>query len=328
MKKKLILLVILCLVSVFCKSQDIHFSQMHTAPLYLNPANTGFFQGDYRMTAIYRNQWATVTIPYSTISSSIDFNFVSDDNLVGLGFVAFSDRAGDSKFTTNMFSVSLSYDKVLNRTRSAYLNAGMQLGYTNSYLDYTDLHFNENYLGAPLTETFVTNSYGYFDINWGATFYYIPDRYNSFEIGAAGFHLNRPVQTFMGDYLATIPIKYIVHAGASFPTGYPYVIYPKISYSLQYPHQELVYGATCRLRTEKSGDVTKSFYLGIMNRWNDAFILISRMDINKFTINLVYDINYSSLSKASFYQGGPEIAIQYIGDIAHKPHHKIFCPEF
>ena len=300
--KRLIILFISILIILFCVSvvnvfgQDIHFSQMHTAPLYMNPANTGFFQGDYRITAIYRNQWATVTVPYSTFSSSIDFNFVSDENLVGLGFVAFSDRAGDSKFTTNMFSVSLSYDKALDMRRTLYLNGGMQIGYTNSYLDYTNLKFDENYLGAPLTETFVTNSYGYFDINWGGTFYYIPDRYNSFDIGVAGFHLNKPVQTFLGDPMAVIPAKYIIHAGGSFPTGYPYVVYPKIMYAIQYPHQELVFGAICKIRTEKQGSTTKSFYLGSMNRWNDAIFLISKMDINKFTINLVYDINYTPVT--------------------------------
>lgn len=325
MKKILFLFLLLCNIA---RSQDIHFSQMSTAPLYMNPATTGFFNGDYRLTAIYRNQWSTVTIPYNTISSSADFNFVEKSNLLGLGFVAFSDRAGDSKFTTNMFSVSLAYDKTLDRKQTAFINFGLQAGYTNSYLDYSNLNFDENYLGAPLTETFVTNSYGYFDTNLGFAAYYLPSKDISLDIGASGFHLNSPVQTFMGDFTAVIPKKYIFNAGASFPISRMSILYPKIVYSYQKPHQELVFGALGRVKMEKSGKDVKSFYLGILNRWNDAIILVAKMDINKFTINLVYDVNYSTLVKASYANGGPEIAIQYIGEIKHKPHHKIYCPVF
>ena len=325
MKKILFLLLLICNIT---RAQDIHFSQMNTAPLYMNPATTGFFNGDYRLTAIYRNQWATVTIPYSTISASTDFNFVEKSNLLGLGFVAFSDRAGDSRFTTNSFAVSLAYDKTLDARKQFFINFGLQAGYTNSYLDYTNLSFNENYLGAPLTETFVTNSYGYFDTNLGFAAYYLPSKDASFEIGASGFHLNSPVQTFMGDFTATIPKKYIFNIGASLPISRMSVIYPKVIYSYQKPHQELVFGALGRIKTEKSGKDVKSFYLGALNRWNDAICLVAKMDINKFTINLVYDVNYSTLVKASYAQGGPEIAIQYIGEIKHKPHHKIYCPVF
>jgi len=322
------LILLFLFISSFSEAQDIHFSQMNTAPLYMNPATTGFFNGDYRLTAIYRNQWATVTIPYNTISTSVDLNFVEQSNLIGLGFVAFSDRAGDSKFTTNSFAVSLAYDKTLDTRKRFFLNFGLQAGFTNSHLDYTNLTFVENYLGAPLTETFITDSYGYFDTNLGFAAYYLPSKDASLEIGASGFHLNSPVQTFMGDFTATIPKKYIFNAGASLPINRMSVLYPKIIYSYQKPHQELVFGLLGRIKTEKSGKDVKSFYLGVLNRWADAIILVTKMDINKFTINLVYDINYSTLVKASYAQGGPEIAIQYIGEIKYKPHHKIYCPEF
>ena len=36
---------------------DPHFSQNYAYPLYLNPAFTGVIDGDYRATAIYKNQW-------------------------------------------------------------------------------------------------------------------------------------------------------------------------------------------------------------------------------------------------------------------------------
>ena len=41
-------------------AEDIHFSQYWTAPQLLNPANTGKFNGVFRATFNYRNQWFTI----------------------------------------------------------------------------------------------------------------------------------------------------------------------------------------------------------------------------------------------------------------------------
>jgi hypothetical protein len=39
------------------KGQDIHFSQYYASPLSLNPANTGNYDGDWRLMNSYRQQW-------------------------------------------------------------------------------------------------------------------------------------------------------------------------------------------------------------------------------------------------------------------------------
>ena len=224
-----------------------------------------------------------------------------------------------------MFATSLAYAKSLDKLKRAYMNFGMQVAYTNSYLDYSKLNWEENYLGAPLTETFVTDSYGYFDVNVGGEAYYIPNRDHSLQGGFSAFHLNKPVQTFLDDKTAEIPRKFIANIGGSFPVNGT-MIYPKIIYSRQLPHQELVFGAIAQIKSEKSGTITKTFYAGILNRFNDAAIVVAKMDINQWSFNFSYDINYSSLTKASHYLGGPEIAIQYIGKFTKRKPHKIYCP--
>jgi len=44
-------------------AQDIHFSQFFETPLLRNPALAGIFTGDVRIQAVYRTQWASVTVP-------------------------------------------------------------------------------------------------------------------------------------------------------------------------------------------------------------------------------------------------------------------------
>src|SRR5215217_7469837 len=49
-------------------AQDIHFSQFFEAPLLRNPSLAGIFSGDYRVQAVYRDQWNSVTTAYKTVS--------------------------------------------------------------------------------------------------------------------------------------------------------------------------------------------------------------------------------------------------------------------
>ena len=64
--------VLFCFVNEVVFAQDIHFSQFANSPLNLNPAQTGLFNGDYRIMANQRSQWSAVPIPYSTFSLGAD----------------------------------------------------------------------------------------------------------------------------------------------------------------------------------------------------------------------------------------------------------------
>jgi hypothetical protein len=60
-------LLLLCCIG-FCESmhaQDIHYTMFDMAPLEMNPAQTGFFAGTFRVGGIYRTQWAGMSIVQS-----------------------------------------------------------------------------------------------------------------------------------------------------------------------------------------------------------------------------------------------------------------------
>ena len=60
------------------QAQDVHFTQFNAAPLIVNPAFTGNFSGKMRASAIYRDQWRSVTVPFKTIAISVDAPIVND----------------------------------------------------------------------------------------------------------------------------------------------------------------------------------------------------------------------------------------------------------
>ena len=107
----------LCLIWMVCNAnaQDIHFSQFYAAPITLNPAMTGLMNGNYRGTAIYRDQWRSVSSPYVTIGTAFDINLFKgkwENDYFGLGLMFTDDFAGSSSFTSMqmMFFFSLSQD--------------------------------------------------------------------------------------------------------------------------------------------------------------------------------------------------------------------------
>src|SRR3982751_3033452 len=82
------LLFILCLslTTICCWAQDPKFSQYFAAPLSLNPAFTGFFDGDYRIAANTRQQWGNLGDPYNTYSVSGDVKLLEDENFINSYF--------------------------------------------------------------------------------------------------------------------------------------------------------------------------------------------------------------------------------------------------
>ena len=53
---------LLIILSVKGYGQDEHFTNFRMAPLAVNPALTGAFNGTYRLTAVYRGQWNTSSL--------------------------------------------------------------------------------------------------------------------------------------------------------------------------------------------------------------------------------------------------------------------------
>ena len=84
--KKITCLLLLISLSNISFGQDIHWSQFNDNPIFQNPGNTGQFNGDIRFIGNYRDQWRSVTVPFSTISISVDSKLYNHKNLGFGGF--------------------------------------------------------------------------------------------------------------------------------------------------------------------------------------------------------------------------------------------------
>jgi hypothetical protein len=87
------------------KAQDPRFSQYYASPWNLNPAMTGLFNGSWRITGNYRDQWGSflAPVPFRTYSAAfeqrIQVGLRNDYATFGIG--AMHDEAGTARFMQN-----------------------------------------------------------------------------------------------------------------------------------------------------------------------------------------------------------------------------------
>jgi Bacteroidetes-specific putative membrane protein len=339
-------------ICCFCfnlKAQDIHLSHIHASPTILNPALTGLFNGgDIRFIANARSQWQTVTNAYKTIAGSMDMKLMNlrDRSIVGAGLQVYSDRAGDLGFSKTSAALSFSILKSLDQRGSSFVGFGMKAAYVSYGLDYTKMiGFDEE----PLVLSGAPDRFGFLDVTAGISYAYTFDPFNSIYFGISAFHLNNPNTSFYNrlegqensDFYQYDRLyrKLVFHGGGNVRLAKYITALPSFIFMDQGPHREINFGSFIKFM--KSASFKKSenaFYIGLWGRWyfekdisgTDALIAAIRADIKKTSFTFSFDINVSSLSRASYALGGPELSIIHIIGLPNDRHRssKVKCPVF
>ena len=294
-------------------AQDLHFSQFYYAPLEMNPARTGLINGDQRFTGIYRNQWNSVTIPYVTSAFSYDMKV---KNKFGAGISVFNDKAGDGELNTLKAGLSLSYLLSINDS-SDFISFGIKNSMVQTSIDYSKFTFDKQYNGdvfipgSPTGENFGSDRFYYYDLSGGINWHHIFDEENYITAGAAMFHLNKPLRSFINDSNEKLNPRTVFSGNARIKLNENLALLPAFVFMAQSPFSELVAGTNVRLNIlTKPG--APAFYLGSWLRLQDAVIISTGIDYQNWLLGIAYDINISDLKPASNGHGGFEIALQYI----------------
>ena len=315
-------------ISTEISAQDIHFSQFNQAPARLNPALTGQFKGGYRIAGIYRSQWSSVTIPYTTFSLSGDaHNFMKQQGL-GVGLDFFYDKAGDDNLGTVNFNLSGSYSIPIGNTGMHHLTVGSQVGWAKRQIDPNKLVFDNQYGGGGSLETFETGS-SYLDINAGILWETKFAKRKKLQIGFATHHLNRPSINFYNSDASTLDLRISIHGNYQFKISEKMDLIPGFLTMFQGPHQQITPGMNAKYILDARSNNYRALYFGIWSRINDAGFAVVGMDFNNMNVGVSYDFNYSSLSAASRYRGGFEISLIYIFSEPLPPRkHFKTCPDY
>jgi type IX secretion system PorP/SprF family membrane protein len=326
-------------------AQDKHFTQFYAAPLYLNPALTGAFEGKYRVGAIYRDQWRKVLDnPIQSFAVGADLRFRSRgksvyDDAFGLGLQFFHDKVNVVDFSTTQIAVSGAYHKSLGVNNRHYLSLGLQGGLTQRNVNYEPLNFHDEFDGVtgyvlPTGELLPPNNFSYIDLNTGLNYTARFGRYGAFFGGLGLHHISQPIVSFFeneekGDKLYR---KYSAQLSANIPLteNNRVALTPRLLWAAQGPHMEINTGSNIRFALGEYG--ASALHLGgwarfVRNNTDtgvDAFVAMAGFELNGVLLGLSYDLNTTALSQGQR-QTAFEVSVVYLGNYENE---EILCPKF
>lgn len=335
MRVRSILALTLLLSLSHAKGQDIHFSQYEMAPMNLNPALTGAFEGNYRFTGIHRTQWLSVTRPYSTFGISADARDLQGIEGLGSGLFAYHDVAGDSRLRTFQIGLSASWRFHPFEDSTHGFSIGLRPHFEQRSIDYEDLNFDNQYNGLyydpsrSTGESFSRQQRSYLDAAIGLRYRWERGKREHYGAGISLYNLFKPRQSFYDAAWVQRDRRMSAFLSAEHPLNEEMIIKPSAFLGIQGSYRELVVGSDLEYILRDEWGLYRSIFAGLWYRNRDAGFVTLGMHYDEWRVGLSYDVNISDLRPASRGRGGFEITIRYILRSFERPDELYkSCPTF
>lgn len=352
MKLKLTQPIALLFLCFFCTFNDLHaqdprFSQYYASPWNLNPAMTGVFNGRWRATINYRDQWSSFLspVPFQTTAAAFEtrFNVGARNDYAAFGLGLMHDEAGTARFQQNRVHLGGSFQKQLSggRNRTAhYLSAGAQAGMGQNSMDWGSLWFSRQFnstteepdFGASSGEA-QANTALFADFNAGLLYYSVFKNEGFFYVGAALNHLNRPAIAMLDNNNETLYTRFSGHIGGQFPVSRHMSLLPGVLVMQQGPAFETDFGLNFRYSNNDLNEL--ALRAGLWGRLGnkldqglqaDALTVVGMLELNRWMLGLSYDITVSGLTLANNSRGAFELSLTYFHP--HERKQRVVCPKF
>ncbi len=313
-----VLWLIFTVSSVKSQDLDIHYSQFYHTPLFHNPALTGAFQEDIRLSGVYRRQWQSIPVPYMTFGAAGDMKLptvLPFPGQLSAGISFAYDEAGDSELSFTQLGLHGSYGLPVNEWNM--LSIGLQLGFGIRSFSTDNLTFGAQFDGElfnPMSdpgENFNQTQTTFFDVSTGLNWRFQKSRRLYFNIGSGVFHLNRPKVNFIEEADQPWAILWNAFGETSFPVSEKIDVKASVLYQSQGPSNETVLSGGVRYWVNTARGKELGLTLRFGSRFNDAIIPSLEVDYRNWTAGISYDINTSQLNVATDDKGGPEIILIY-----------------
>lgn len=349
--KKLLAILPLLLSFTIGKGQQIYFSQFEQAPMFINPGLTGLFDGEFRISGIYKGNFRSVANPYVSAGAALDADFANNDNPLfeeyGVGLMIMNDHSGES-LNLNRIMLSGAYHKSLDAKGYWNVAGGIRAGITTVTIDASQYTFPDQW--NPELEYYdPTYSNGenlnasnlYPEVSVGFLGYYSDDGMNkniakatdlrviepTYILGISIDQLNPTNQSFTDMSRSkdvALPRKYTLYGQAKFSITEKVNIHGFTQYIYRGDSRELAVGGDVEYYLMSPYERKKSVFAGVRTRVFNSAVLIVGGEYRSFRMGVSYDLNISPLRVASNYRGGFEISLSYI---TNNRIGALFCPK-
>lgn len=329
--------------SVTLLAQDFHFSQYWSAPLKLNPALTGFYDGNLRVAATYRNQWIGLA-SYSTYAVSADsrlFQSQLGEDVLGIGLGFYQEIEGDAAFKNSAANFSFAFNKKLGNKRAKhFLGLGFDFSYFVKQINIRNAvygNFFETNINSDPLDNFAYSQTSFADMALGLNYFLNTNKRLQFNIGFSVDHILSPNVSFSNNENDILYRKFSLNTNANIALKKDqFHIIPLMMFQNQGPHQEFLFGTYFQyiLNAKKNTSIYFGAQLRMAANFNrglnaDAFIVNLRAEYAQFDFGLAYDFTLSALQNTAALRGGPELYAIYILKSKNNQNQKMSaCPKF
>lgn len=306
---------------------DPHFTQFYVYPSWLNPALTGVFDGNLRVSGIYRSQWANVSA-FNTYGIAVDVNTEKNINFGG-SIMRQSAGNGGYNYTTAYGNVAYTGVK-FGPNLMKRIVFGIQAGFIDRRFDPLKLTYGSMWnpvtgrVDQPSGEMMARNSAMSFDAGAGVLYFDAqPGKKANFYGGFAASHLTRPEDHFRASGSGRLPVRMNGHAGVRININDRFSLTPNLLYVRQGNAEIKMIGAYAQFKAIENTELM----IGANYRLNDAFSPYLGFTYGNFMLGASYDINNSDLGRMVNGANTFEISLTFIGRKSVKtPQEEFVCP--
>ncbi|MEM8908514.1 MAG: PorP/SprF family type IX secretion system membrane protein [Bacteroidota bacterium] len=335
------------------RAQDPRFSQFYAAPLQVNPAMAGVFEGRFRVNANYRDQWSSVlgSVPFRTIAAAIDLRYhVVNEDFVSFGVNLLRDEVGEGHFVQTRTYLNAAYLKKIGgapyTNTAQYLVAGAQIGLGQNSVNWNQFwfsaQFDQSIGGLPnfalpsgemaiLGDSRTTDVF--LDFNAGLLYYALFGDNRSVYFGGAIHHLNGPQISFFEDGDETLNRRWLGQVGAELPFNDELSILPAAIIMGQGPSTSTTFGANVRYSNNDWNEI--AIRAGLWPHLSstptsriyfEAITVAAILELNRWNLGLSYDITTSDFSATNNSRGAFEVSLIYTHPARSRV--RVRCPNF
>ena len=325
-------------------AQDLHYSLFNMAPTFVNPAQTGAYEGTARVGGIYRSQWGFLEYGYQTPMFYLDapLFYVGKRDWVGAGLTAYQDKAGTLGLKNGGFLISAAYHHALDKKSRNVITLGLQGGTVQRGLDEMagvgprEIIFPSDLNGTGGNQPLNVTDQSSFDLNAGLYFRSTIDKESSFNAGFALHHLLTPNYSLLNPNAgsgmgnnpnaAELPVRLTIHGGYDRMLNDKWSINPTALFMVINNQNQFNLQTWAGYLINEEKDVDLRFGLGYrMGR--DAEALLG-VDVGDFRVAGSFDLAVSQFQDLASTQSAFEIGASYIIKIFKTPELPpvILCP--
>jgi len=311
-------------------AQEIRFSQYQSAPLYVNPAAAGGisnpiirFQSRLQQfgPVAYRTGYASISLPLYLSNRD------APSGGIGLNFL--QDVAGQAQeYRTTEAQLAAAYNIILNRYATHWISLGLQTGYRQTRVDFSQLNWPSQlryngFTGGSIPYENFADQINTLGINAGFLWCYDPTRNPLSQAtpmrlfaGLALSNLNEPELGVVSQSNNVLSMGYTLQAGAEFLVSERLSLAPDFLATWQQPFFTFQAGSYLTYHTQlstPSNPIPSDFKLlaGTWYRQENSLVFLVGLGGRKWQTALSYDAHLSADRRGIPNQYAFELSILY-----------------